>query len=457
MSRPAIVWFRDDLRLADNPALAAAVERGGPVVSLFVHDDAAAGDWPAGAAARWWLGSSLEVLATTLETRGGRLTRRHGDSLAILKAVAAETGADAVFWNRRYTPAGVVLDTRIKAELRAAGILARSFQAAVVVEPMAVAGPVGSFSAFFERWQALARPLAALPPPERIAGVDLPSASLPLAAPDAAIWTGKLAAAWTVGEAAARAKLERFVERGVGGYAKERHQLAADRVSGLSPHLHAGEIGPAAILRTVARRPGFAFIRQLAWREYAALLLFRQPRLPDLELSAERRAIPWRRDPAGMRAWQRGETGYDLVDAGMRQLWATGWMHNRARMVVASFLAKHLLIDWREGQRWFWATLVDADLANNAMGWQWSASVGADARGLVRVFDPVAQAEKFDPDGRYRQRWLGAGPRPAPIVAHQAGRRRALAAFGQDAQADGSVTTKTLPPAGPASTSSVAP
>jgi deoxyribodipyrimidine photo-lyase len=450
--RPTIVWLRDDLRLEGNPALSAAALRGGPVVPVYILDDAAAGDWRVGAAARWWLGRSLDALTASLDLLGGRLVRRQGDSGDILRELVAETGAEAVFWNRRYTPAGVAQDMAVKASLKEAGVVARSFKASVLVEPMEVEGHAGSFSAFFERWRALARPSPPLPVLERIPGIELPSDRLALLAADAPLWVGKLEAAWAVGEAAAQDRLASFVERGVAHYGKGRHQLGVDGVSGLSPHLHAGEIGPATILQAVPERQGFAFIRQLAWREYAAFLLFREPKLPAVELFPDRRSIPWRDDAAGLRAWQRGETGYELVDAGMRQLWATGWMHNRARMVVASFLAKHLLIDWRLGQRWFWDTLVDADLANNAMGWQWAASVGADAAGFVRVFDPVAQAEKFDGDGTYRQRWLGDSPRPALIVEHRAARQRALAAY-----AAGSPTTNTAPPGSPDSTSSVQP
>ena len=430
MTRPIIVWLRRELRLADNPALAAAIARGGPIVPLYVQDDAAAGAWQTGAAAGWWLAESLENLATAIAARGGHLVRLQGDSLAVIRDIVALTGADAVFWNRRYTPAGIAQDTNVKAALQAAGLTARSFNAAVLVEPMRVEGPVGSFSRFFERWQALLQPPQPIPAPDRLITPALTSDPLDLLPPDAPHWVPKLAAAWAVGETAAQARMARFIETNVRHYAKGRHFLAEDRVSGLSPHLALGEISPAAVLRAVPERGGFAFIRQLAWRDYATFLLFREPLLPDRELVAERRSIAWRDDPAAFHAWQRGATGFDLVDAGMRQLWATGWMHNRARMVTASFLTKHLLIDWRLGQRWFWATLVDADLANNAMGWQWSASVGADAPGFVRVFDPVAQAAKFDPDGTYRRRWLGERPPPAPLVEHKAARARALAAYG---------------------------
>jgi deoxyribodipyrimidine photo-lyase len=450
--RPAIVWLRDDLRLADNPALAAAIARGGPVIPLYVLDDAAAGAWRIGGAGRWWLERSLAALAAALEERGGRLIRRAGDSRAVVDAVVAETGADAVFWNRRYTPSGIAQDTSIKAALRARGVEVRSFRAAVLVEPMAVEGRGLSFSAFFERWQGLARPMPPSPAPERLEVPAIASDPLDLLPADAPLWTPKLATAWAVGERAARQRLERFLEAGVGGYGKGRHAPSGEHVSGLSPHLRWGEIGPDAVCRAVPERQGFAFVRQLAWREYGTYLLFKEPDLPEVELMADRRGIAWRDDPAGLRAWQRGLTGYDLVDAGMRQLWATGWMHNRTRMVTASFLTKHLLIDWRLGQRWFWETLVDADLANNAMGWQWSASVGADARGIVRIFDPVGQAERFDAEGLYRRRWLGDAPRPAPIVEHRAARERALAAY-----AAGSPTTKAEPPDGPASTSSEAP
>ena len=430
MTRPTIVWLRADLRLADNPALAAAVARGGAVVPLYIRDDASAGEWQTGAAARWWLGESLEDLAAALAERGGRLVRRRGDSLAVIQKIVTATGADAVFWNRRYTPAGIAQDTTVKAALKAAGLDARSFKASVLVEPMRVEGSMGSFSRFFERWQALLEPPQPLPAPEQITTPALASDPLDLLPPDAPHWVPKLAASWAVGETAARSRLERFIAAGVQHYGKGRHLLAKEHVSRLSPHLAMGEISPAAVLRAVPERGGFAFIRQLAWRDYATFLLFREPLLTDRELVAERRTIAWRDDRAALRAWQRGATGYDLVDAGMRQLWATGWMHNRARMVAASFLTKHLLIDWRQGQRWFWAALVDADLANNAMGWQWSASVGADAPGFVRVFDPVAQALKFDPDGAYRHRWLGDRPPPPPIVEHKAARARALAAYG---------------------------
>ncbi len=433
MTRPTIVWFRDDLRLADNPALHAAVTRGGPVVPVYILDDGAAGAWPIGAAARWWLNQSLAGLDRSLAPRGARLITREGDSLAVLRRLIAETGADTVLWNRRYTPAGIAQDTAVKTALKDDGIEARSHRATVLVEPMQVEAPGLSFSKFFEHWQKLLEPPPAIPAPGEIRGIELATHDLKLLPGDAPLWTGKLDTHWQTGEAAAHSRLGDFIEHSVQRYGKGRHQLGQDHVSGLSPHLHAGEISPAAVLRAVLERQGFAFIRQLAWREYATYLLFHEPRLPERELMPGRRAIPWREAPAELRAWQRGETGYALVDAGMRQLWATGWMHNRARMVTASFLTKHLLIDWRLGQRWFWDTLVDADLANNAMGWQWSASVGADAQGFVRIFDPIAQAEKFDADGAYRRRWLGDAPGPEPVVAHKPARERALAAYSADA------------------------
>jgi len=432
MSGPSIVWFRDDLRLADNPALEAAIERGQPLIPLFIQDDAAAAAWATGAAARWWLGQSLAELDRSLSLRGAGLVRRRGDSLTVLQALIAETGADALFWNRRYSPHGVAQDTVIKATLKDRGLAPQSFKAALLVEPMAFGGPPNSFSAFFARWRPLAWAKAIEPVPERIDSIDVASQSLQLLPGNASVWTAKLAAHWQVGERAAERRLARFLkEQSLERYGTGRHLPAADAVSGLSPHLHAGEMAPDAILRAVPEGAGFAFIRQLAWREYAACLLFFEPRLPERELMAERRAIAWRQAPEEVLAWQRGETGFDLVDAGMRQLWATGWMHNRLRMVVASFLAKHLLIDWRQGQRWFWETLVDADLASNAMGWQWAASVGADATAIVRIFNPETQAEKVDPDGTYRQRWLCPGPRPQPIVEHRAARRRALRVYAE--------------------------
>lgn len=431
MTRPAIVWFREDLRLADNPALAAAVERGGRLIPLFIQDDAAAGAWRTGAAARWRLERGLDALDRSLRQRGSVLIRRRGDSQSVLRTIIAETGVGAAFWNRRYTPAGIAQDMAIKAWLKDQGLEVRSFKAGLLVEPMAFADWPRSFSQYFDAWRTLAQAEGALPAPERIDGIQVESQPLDLLPADAPYWADKLAGHWQVGEAAALARLEHFLGEQLAQYAELRHRPDVDGVSRLSPHLHLGEVGPATVLRALPERRAFAFLRQLAWREYAACLHFFEPSLPECELLADRRRIVWRNASDELRAWRRGETGFDLVDAGMRQLWATGWMHNRVRMVVASFLTKHLLIDWRCGQRWFWETLIDADLANNAMGWQWSASVGADAMGFVRVFNPETQAEKVDPDGRYRRRWLDAGSRPEPIVEHRQARERALRAYGE--------------------------
>ena len=426
-----LVWFRSDLRLADNPALAAAASRGA-VVPVFVWAPEEEDGWPPGAASRWWLHHSLAALERALERQGSRLVIRRGPADHALAGLMAETGADAVFWNRRYEPAAVARDARLKRSLPGA----QSFNGALLHEPWTVATGGGTpyqvFTPFWRTLRSLGPPQAPLPAPRLARPPCKPPSVRPHdlgLLPDVA-WDGGLAACWKPGEAGAAEALDAFAERSA-RYADDR-DLPARPSSRLSPHLHHGELSPRQVWHAVTRSAGAAaepYLRQLAWREFAHHLLYHHPASAEQPLRPGFGRMPWRDDPTALAAWRQGRTGYALVDAGMRQLWQTGWMHNRARMVTASFLTKHLLIDWREGARWFWDTLVDADLANNTLGWQWVAGSGADAAPYHRIFSPERQAQRYDGDGGYRDRWLGGSHRPPPIVDHAAAHTRALAAY----------------------------
>ncbi len=462
MSAPAIVWFRQDLRLADNPALSAAVESGRPIIFLYILDDETPAKWRIGAAQRWWLHKSLTALDAELRRKGSSLILRRGGAAAVLTELIAETGAELLCWNRCYEPFAVERDKALKTNL---SIEIQSFGAALLHEPWEVkTGSGDPFKVFTPFWRAArAMPVrAALAAPRRLKPYEPPIASDPLEAwaltPGRPNWALGFETEWRPGEAGARKALERFVDERMTEYPGARDQLDQRGTSELSPHLHFGEITPAQIAAAVGDGAGSdKFMSEIGWRDFSHSLLFHWPTLPESNWRASFDAFPWVNDKALLRAWQRGETGYPVVDAGMRQLWATGWMHNRARMIVASFLIKHLLTDWREGQAWFWDTLVDADLANNAASWQWVAGSGADAAPYFRIFNPVTQGERFDPDGAYVRRWVPelakldtkfihkpwlasgqdlakAGIRlgknyPKPIIDHGFARTRALEAF----------------------------
>ncbi|GHD51742.1 deoxyribodipyrimidine photo-lyase [Thalassobaculum fulvum] len=466
---PTLLWFRQDLRLTDNPALTAAVAAGRPLIPVFVLDDADAGHWATGGAARWWLHHSLEALAEAMGTRGGSLVLRRGPASEVIGRLVEETGAAAVFWNRRYEPWATRRDAEIKADLKRRGVEARSFNSALLCEPWQIetrtGGPYKVFTPFWKALRAAVETATPTPPPERLptparmpTGDALADWALTPRGPD---WAGGLRAAWLPGENAALRRLDGFLDEAVLDYARKRDLPAEPATSRLSPHLHFGELGPRQAWHAALSRhePGRTdkFLSELAWREFAHHLLHHFPDLPDRPLRPEFAGFPWVDDPQGLRAWQQGRTGYPIVDAGLRELWQTGWMHNRVRMIVASFLIKDLLIPWQAGEAWFWDTLVDADLANNAASWQWVAGCGADAAPFFRVFNPSLQGVKFDPDGAYVRRWVpelarlpaaaihspwaarpldlaDAGIRlgrdyPGPIVDHAAARDRALAAF----------------------------
>jgi deoxyribodipyrimidine photo-lyase len=442
-SAPSIVWLRDDLRVADNPALHAAVERGGPVVVLFLLDEVSPGIRPLGGATRWWLHHSLSALERELRRRGGSLTLRRGAAEMVVPDLVREIGAGAVFWNRRYG-ASREIDTRLTTTLRNEEVAVESFSANLLAEPWTVTTDAGTpYRVFTPFWRAAQeRPFRELvEAPHAIDGFAAPSDELDDWAllPTRPDWAAGLRAAWTPGEASAHRRLESFATGGLADYHR-RDEPAADATSRLSPHLRFGELSPVQLwhrmhgrLSTAARRNVPTFLRELGWRDFNTNILFHRPDLASSNVRPEFDAFPW--DPPSaedLAAWRQGRTGIPLVDAGMRELWATGYMHNRVRMVAASFLIKNLLTDWRVGEQWFWDTLVDADEASNPGNWQWVAGSGADAAPYFRVFNPELQAAKFDRDAEYLDRWLPerlSPEYPEPIVDLARSRRDALTAF----------------------------
>jgi deoxyribodipyrimidine photo-lyase len=465
MSSTAIVWFRRDLRLADNPALDRACRDHEHVVPVFVWDPDAEGDWAPGAASRWWLHHSLSALDKRLRQRGNRLIVTHGDTADELARICNATGAEAVYWNRLYEPALIMRDRQLKSSLRESGLVADSSNAALLFEPWELLksdqSPYLVFTPFWKQMQKSWKAPALHPEPRELKGPARWPASLEInelhLLPDLD-WADGFARHWQPGEEGARGQLEDFCAEGVADYDRTRNLPDRTGTSRLSPHLHFGEISPAQVARALdesgelpAGKGRLSLLREIAWREFSVYLLFHFPEIPHQPLRSQFADFPWRRPDNyadDLTAWQQGRTGIPLVDAGMRELWQTGWMHNRVRMVVASFLTKNLLIPWQEGAKWFWDTLVDADLANNTQGWQWTAGCGADAAPYFRVFNPVLQGEKFDSRGRYVRRWcpelekrsaaqihhpLDASERqgnyPAPVVDLKGSRQRALEAY----------------------------
>ena len=473
---PRIVWFRDDLRLSDHPALHAASSTGAPVICLYILDDQRPGRGaarPPGGAARWWLAKSLRDLQERLGALGSPLLLRRGTPAKIITELARETRAEAVFWNVIAEAPHQAAAKQVADGLRQIGVAVHSLYGDLLVPPAEIRNKdnrgLRVFTPFWKRVLASGDPPRPLPAPKRLDTVPglgsdgIESWCLEPTHPD---WAGGLRETWQPGEAAAQHRLNAFLEGGVAGYAGDRDRPDRYGTSRLSPHLRFGEISPRQVWHAArfaaAGRPGPSgdidkFLSELGWREFCRHLLFDVPDLATRNLQPSFDAFPWKHDGKALRAWQRGETGYPLVDAGMRELWHTGVMHNRVRMVVASFLVKHLLIDWREGEKWFWDTLVDADPGSNPANWQWVAGSGADAAPYFRVFNPVLQGEKFDPYGVYIRRWVpelrelqadviqqpwnaaplelaDAGVRlgktyPVPIIDHKVGRERALAAY----------------------------
>ncbi len=417
------MWFRRDLRLADLPAwfAASAAEYTLPV---FIWSPEESGAWAEGGASCWWLHKSLESLNRSLEAAGSRLLILHAnDSGAALTALAAAISASTVHCSRMYSPWADARDQRAAKTLQAGGVQLIIHPGSLLLEPEAGAKADGTpYQVYTPFWRGLVSRLhlsARLPAPQTPA---LPANSPPgLSLSDLNLlpkvnWDAEFPQHWAPGESGAHARLQQFLQQPIQAYATERDHPFTLGTSRLSPHLHFGEISPAEVWRQLtalagapeaASEPGILqFAKEIVWREFAHHLLHFFPDLPSEPLRKQFRSFPWREDPARLNAWQRGRTGYPIVDAGMRQLWTTGWMHNRVRMIVASFLVKHLLQPWQHGARWFWDTLVDADLANNSQGWQWSSGCGADAAPYFRIFNPILQGKKFDPAGAYVRRWV---------------------------------------------------
>ena len=472
MKSVAILWQRLDFRLADNPALAVAIQHG-TVVPVYIHAPEEEAPWAPGGASLWWLHQSLEAHDAALRQAGVRLVIRRGPTLATLRALVKETGARAVFWNRRYEPAVTSRDTQIKTALRADGLVAESFNGALLHEPWTIQNQSGKpfqvFTPFWKNCLTKPDPAEPLPAPKSLPAPERWPQSLALEELELEPkikWAEGLRAAWQPGEAGAAKMLKSFLASAFVDYTDKRNRPDLRGTSRLSPHLHFGEISPRQIWHGVRQSAEknrattwrtSQFLAEVGWREFAHHLLHHFPHTPTEPLREDFKKFPWRKDAAFLKAWQRGQTGYPIVDAGMRELWTTGWMHNRVRMIVASFLVKDLLLSWREGAAWFWDTLVDADLAQNTLGWQWTAGCGADAAPYFRVFNPVSQGEKFDPRGDYVRKWCPELTRlpdewlhqpdqapaevlaragvmlgknyPAPIVSHAIAREVALEAF----------------------------
>ena len=468
----ALVWFRRDLRLADHPALAAAAGSGARVIPVYILDGETEKQWRLGGASRWWLAQSLRSLEKSLARFGSRLVLRRGPAERAFRELIFETRAKAVYFTRGYEPFQRQLEDRLEIALAGLGARCRRFGGHLLFEPdkllNASGEPFRVYSAFYRALEKREPPATlvapeALPAPSSWPRSDnLDDWELEPANPG---WADGLRAAWMPGEIAAYARLRLFIDTSVSRYGEERNMPGINSTSRLSPNLAFGEIGPRQVRQAVlaaAERAGTSslgetYLREIAWREFSYHLLFHFPHLPEKAFRPEFERFPFREDAGALKAWQKGLTGYPIVDAGMRQLWQTGWMHNRVRMIVASFLVKHLLLPWQAGEAWFWDTLVDADLANNAASWQWVAGSGADAAPYFRIFNPVLQGEKFDPQGEYVRAFCPelarlpdtlihkpweAGPQlldslgvklgvayPRPIVDHAQARQRALAAY----------------------------
>ena len=474
MTNPCIIhWFRQDLRLGDNPGLAHAAANG-PVLPVYILDDDNAAAHRMGAASRWWLHRSLNALNRALD---GRLVVLAGDAAQLLPAMARDCGATMVTWNRAYEPWRIDRDSGIKSTLIEVGIAAESFNASLLWEPWEVLKDDGTpyrvFTPFYRRGCLKAvPPRQPLPLPSSLGLVTDAVFAQGQGAIDALgllpgfDWINGLDDSWAVGEVAAKDRLSAFLDDGLAGYKDGRNFPARRHVSRLSPYLHWGEISPNTVWYAVRdqmdsgacpERDGDHFLSELGWREFSHSLLYHFPDLPRKNLQARFDHFDWRDDPTALARWQQGMTGYPIVDAAMRELWQTGYMHNRPRMIVGSFLVKNLRLHWHHGERWFWDCLVDADLANNSASWQWIAGCGADAAPYFRIFNPITQGEKFDPKGDYIRHYVpeiadlpdaflcspwtapdavlaAAGVRlgvtyPRPLVDAKASREAALAAF----------------------------
>ena len=470
-----ILLFRQDLRIHDHPALSAAAQRG-DVLPVFIYDEQVAGEWGFGAASQWWLHESLISLSVSIESLGGQLLLRRGNTIETLIELQASTQADAIYFSRQYQPWSAGLEASINAEFAKRNVEVKRYPGTLLHEPGSVlTGSGTSFKVFTPFWRAANKLAAARPvllPDVSWAVTATPTDALvdwqlqPSAQDHTQDWAAGWLALWTPGEDGAKEALDVFLEAPVAHYSEGRDLPAKRYTSRLSPHLKFGEISPrqvwaAAQLRKLSAPQWSSaidkFLAEIGWREFCYQLIDLFDEMPNTPFKDQFAAFPWDNSQAQLKAWQKGQTGYPIVDAGMRELWQTGFMHNRVRMIVASFLTKHLLVHWVEGERWFWDCLVDADIASNACSWQWVAGSGADAAPYFRIFNPIAQGQKFDPEGDYVRRWcpeLAELPKkfihapweapaltlasagvelgtnyPMPIVDHKAARQGALDAY----------------------------
>ena len=472
---PIVVWLRNDLRISDNPALFIACQQNAPVViPLYIWAPAEQAPWAPGGAHQWWLHHSLNHLKEQLASLNLNLIVRAGESLAQLQDVIKQSGAQHVYWNDRYEPEGKSIDTYIQHVLKTQDIHVNTFASQLLHQPDLVKTGTGNpykvFTPFWKKlWSQLKVPLAHPVPNAQAHPSTLSLESTPideLKLLPTLNWADQFNTLWTPGEKHAQRRLSLFITDILLEYPEGRNIPSEDLTSRLSPYLHFGEISPRQVWNGVMagikqhihiKEAGECYLREIGWREFSYHLLHHFPHTTTQNLKTAFDAFAWSNNPDMLKRWQRGQTGYPIVDAGMRQLWATGWMHNRVRMIVASFLTKHLLISWQEGAKWFWDTLVDGNLANNTMGWQWSAGSGADAQPFFRIFNPITQSQRFDAQGRYIKKWvpeLNALPAkhihepwllpaalqqslnfkpgityPLPIVDHKEARNKALTTY----------------------------
>lgn len=457
MTAPILVWFRQDLRLSDHPALWEACQTGNPIIPVFIDSEKTDNAWNLGAASKSWLHHSLFSLQNDLEKMGLKLIFRKGDSLDCLTKLIQESGAQSIYWTRLYEPANISRDSHIKDYFKSQSIEVKTFKASLIFEPLEIQNQKGkAFQVFTAFWNHCIRLFETITP-----CYPLPTKwPAPSQWPESLIldqlellptipWDQNFYKTFKAGEQKALETLKVFFKK-ASDYAEHRNLPAIEGTSRLSPHLHFGEISPRQIffeIKKLKSEGAKIFLKEIFWREFAHHLLFHFPHTPEKPLRSEFQNFPWKKNNKALQAWQKGQTGYPIVDAGMRELWSTGWMHNRVRMIVASFLVKDLLLPWQEGAKWFWDTLIDADLANNTLGWQWSAGCGADAAPYFRIFNPVLQGEKFDPQGEYIRKWIPELENipdklihkpwesslktnyPSPLVDHSLARQAALHAL----------------------------
>ena len=424
--KKAIIWFRKDLRLSDNPALTQACEENNEIIPIYIYEENIPNAWMIGEASKWWLHYSLQSLCDNFDSFGIKLVLKKGNPLTILQSLLHETQANAVYWNRRYEPYSILNDAKIKQTLYKQGVKCNSYNGSLLIEPWEILTQKKTYFKVFTRfWNQSLKVLDIpndLPIPElkkKNTAANLLSDNLNdwNLLPKHPNWAREFKKNWNPGEFNAQKKLMHFIENHLENYSKERDFPGCRGTSALSPHLASGEISPRQIWNAIKNynitkksklliESSNKYLAEIGWREFSYNLLYHFPKLPSDPFSDRFQSFPWKKNESFLKAWQKGLTGYPIVDAGMRQLWHIGWMHNRVRMIVASFLTKDLLINWTEGTKWFWDTLVDADLASNSASWQWVAGCGADAAPYFRIFNPVLQSQKFDPEGTYIRQWI---------------------------------------------------